>query len=331
MNKNRSIRFYAVEKLTFIYVFITTLVIFFIRPGIEVIENLLRARLLIILVVFSLAYLSSLKNLKILRFTRLAFVGGLLIYFYPETFDINRMLPNYDHLLAQFEQFVFGFQPSIEFRKAFNQDWISELLNMGYFAYYPFIILTCFYLYFKNKRMFPSFIFVVLFAFLTYYLVFILFPTAGPQFYFQVIGFDNAAAGNFPNIGMYFKTNIIDLAKQNQTGVFSHLVQSTQQVGERPTAAFPSSHVGVSTLIMILVYKYKEYLLFAILSTFYVFLVLATVYIQAHYLIDVVAGLITAVTFYYSGNYVYELFTRKFDGIPESIALFAKPSKAPNT
>lgn len=330
MNKQRSIRFYAVEKLTFIYLFITALVILFIRPSFAVMENLLRARLLIILGILSLAYLSSLKNLRILRFARLSFVGGMLIYFYPETFDINRMLPNHDHLLAELDQFIFGFQPAIVFRKYFNQAWISELLNMGYFAYYPFIIVTCFYLYFKNKRMFQPFIFVVLFAFLSYYLIFILFPTSGPQYYFQVIGLENANAGIFPNIGLFFKNNHIELIKQDYTGVFSHMVQNTQQVGERPTAAFPSSHVGISTLIMILVYKYKEYLLLAILSLFYFFLVLATVYIQAHYLIDVFAGLITAVAFYYLGNYVYDLFTRKFNGIPESIALFTKPSKVPN-
>ncbi len=330
MNKHRSIRFYAVEKLTFIYVLITAIVIFFIRPSFEVMEDLLRARLLIILGILSLAYLSSLKNLKILRFTRLSFVGGMLIYFYPETFEINRMLPNQDHLLAELEQFIFGYQPALVFREYFNQAWISELLNMGYFAYYPFIIVTSFYLYYKNKRNFQPFIFIVLFAFLTYYLIYILFPAAGPQFYFQVIGLENAHAGNFPNIGMYFKTNYVDLIKQDHTGFFSQMVQDTQKVGEQPTAAFPSSHVGISTLIMMLVYKYKEYILLAILSVFYFFLVLATVYIQAHYLIDVFAGFITAVAFYYLGSYVYELFTRKFDGIPESIALFMKPSKIPN-
>ena len=58
MNKHRSIRFYAVEKLTFIYVLITAIVIFFIRPSFEVMEDLLRARLLIILGILSLAYLS---------------------------------------------------------------------------------------------------------------------------------------------------------------------------------------------------------------------------------------------------------------------------------
>jgi membrane-associated phospholipid phosphatase len=84
------------------------------------------------------------------------------------------------------------------------------------------------------------------------------------------------------------------------------LVETSQLVGERPTAAFPSSHVGITTLIMLLFFQIKKYKILVLLLPIYIFLVAATVYIQAHYLIDLLAGLVTSVTLYFSGKYLYK-------------------------
>jgi len=102
------------------------------------------------------------------------------------------------------------------------------------------------------------------------------------------------------------------------------MVQNTQQVGERPTAAFPSSHVGISTLILILILKNRRYLLFSILFPIYLALVAATVYIQAHYVIDIIAGFTTAFLFFVLGSLAYKEFTRKYVGISELSSVFLK-------
>ncbi len=331
MTSNHSIRFYSVEKLTFLYILVTSLIILFLSPGVHIARELLGARIIMVSIIFCLAYLNSIKNWMIIRFSRFAFVGVLLVYWYPETFDINRMLPNFDHLLAGLEQKIFGFQPALVFNQLYPQHWISELLNMGYFAYYPLIVGTSAYLFFKDRKFFEYFFFTVLFAFFCYYIIYILFPTAGPQYYFQAIGLDQVHAGNFPQVGYYFDRHQELLPACNNSGVFSQMVQNTQQVGERPTAAFPSSHVGISTLILILIIKNRRYLYFSLLFPIYMALVAATVYIQAHYLIDVIAGFVTAFGFYYLGSWVYKEFTRKFVGIPELSSIFLKqPIKVRN-
>ncbi|MCS3107569.1 phosphatase PAP2 family protein [Bacteroides fragilis] len=95
---------------------------------------------------------------------------------------------------------------------------------------------------------------------------------------------------------------------QSQSGVASRsrlsawillqpMVEGSQQVGERPTAAFPSSHVGVSTILMIMAWRASKKL-FACLMPFYLLLCGATVYIQAHYLIDAIAGFVSAFVLY---------------------------------
>ena len=112
-------------------------------------------------------------------------------------------------------------------------------------------------------------------------------------------------------IGDYFIHNRELLPGPGYTnGFFYHLVEGSQQAGERPTAAFPSSHVGVSTILMIMAWRGSK-ILFACLVPFYMFLCCATVYIQAHYLVDAIAGFISAFILYYLVNYMFKRWFSK--------------------
>ena len=84
-----------------------------------------------------------------------------------------------------------------------------------------------------------------------------------------------------------------------QEGLFYHLVEDAKAAGERPTAAFPSSHVGIATVCMLLIGHTRNRKLLWLLVPFYAFLCLATVYIQAHYVIDAIAGFASGVAFYF--------------------------------
>ena len=58
-------------------------------------------------------------------------------------------------------------------------------------------------------------------------------------------------------------------------------------------AAFPSSHVSVCTVLMIITWHYGLRRLFWALVPIAVLLFLSTVYIRAHYAIDALAGLVS--------------------------------------
>ena len=72
---------------------------------------------------------------------------------------------------------------------------------------------------------------------------------------------------------------------------------------------------------MILVTSNRRYVLLAILAPFYITLVAATVYIRAHYAIDVLAGLLFAFVFYYASIVVYQQITKKYFSISEFISI----------
>ncbi len=302
----RSIKLYGAEKITLIYMFLTAGVVVFLLLNNFPVWNLLLIRLGITVLILGLAYLTTLNRNRFTIFLRFVLIGSLLAYWYPETFELNRYSINKDFLIAQWEQNLFHCQPALIFNQLYPQKIVSELMNLGYFSYFPMIIASSIYFFFKERPFFHRYFFVILFAFLVYYFIFVLFPVSGPQYYFEVIGKENAFHGIFPPIGNFFSQHYIELP-QVQSGFFNKIVELTQSIGERPTAAFPSSHVGISTLMMIMLLRYKTHALFFFLFPFYILLVFSTVYIQAHYAVDVIAGFCSAFVLYYIGINFFEI------------------------
>ena len=175
-------------------------------------------------------YLYRLAPCKFSAFVRIAIQMSLLSYWYPDTFEFNRVFPNLDHLFATAEQWMFGGQPAVWFCHAFPQMWVSEPFNMGYFAYYPMILVVTLFYFIYRFDLFEKMSFVLVTCFFIYYLIYIFVPVAGPQFYFPAIGMDSVSQGVFPSIGDYFNHNQELLPGPGyQHGFFYSLVEGSQQ------------------------------------------------------------------------------------------------------
>ena len=280
---------------------------------------LITTRIIASFVIILLSYLSTFTKSKVIVYFRFLFLCFMLSVWYPETFDFNRYLANKDYLIVGLEQSIFGMQPALFFHDLFPQNWFSEIMNFGYIAYYPIIILTGLYFLKKNRSDFKYYFFMLLFSFYIYYLIYILFPTAGPQYYFCAIGPEDSYNAVFPKLFDYFNLNPELNCHQNNRGFFLYLVEKTQLAGERPTAAFPSSHVGITTLIVLILKEKRKYLILRLLLPIYVALVAATVYIQAHYVVDVFAGLLSSALLYISGKYIFNKIQSKNTEVEERI------------
>ena len=162
------------------------------------------------------------------------------------------------------------------------------------------------YYFFKLPRSVERCSFVIMAAFFIHYIIYIFLPVAGPQFYFPVIGDEAASCGVYENIGNYFNLHPgISIAQEGKGIFFTELVNIAQRAGERPTAAFPSSHIGVSLVMIILAFKANRKLFAALLPVF-VLLCCATVYIKAHYLVDAIAGLLSGLLSYCIASRIYK-------------------------
>lgn len=223
----------------------------------------------------------------------------ILLYtaFYRETGALNQMFfPDYqDAAVIRVEQWLFGFQPSLVFMDRLPWLPVSELFYMAYFSYYVMIAGVGLALFLRNRAQFFHYVSLISFVFYVCYTIYILIPVMGPRAFFREIeGYrlpdDLQALGGTPT----FPAAV-------QAGLFYQIMGFIYRFFEAPGAAFPSSHVAVAISTVFFSYLYLPRIRH--LHTIVVILLcMATVYCRYHYLVDVVAGALTAAILLPLGN-----------------------------
>ena len=283
------------------YLLFTLIIVLFCYTKVQNPDAMIWGRIRIVVITAALWLVYRMAPCRFTRLARISTQLALLSWWYPDTYEINRMLPNLDHMFAAWEQSLFGCQPAVEFSRAMPWPLFSELMDMGYASYYPMIAVVVFFYFICRYREYERAAFVVLASFFIYYVVFVLVPVTGPTFYYKAVGMTDITRGVFPNVHDYFNYYQDCLpAPGYKDGLFYQMVEDAKAAGERPTAAFPSSHVGVSTVLMLLAWHSGNRRLLYILLPFHVLLCFATVYIQAHYAVDALAGLVSGVAVYFT-------------------------------
>ena len=290
----------AVEWIAIGYLLLTLLMMAVLWDKLVSPEQMIKGRITFVLVTLAAWGVYWLKPCRLTMFLRIAVQMVFLSWWYPDTYELNRTLPNLDHVFAGCEQTVFGCQPALLFAQKAPWGWFSELMCMGYISYFPMMTILLIYYFFYRYNEFLKAAFVLLGAFFIFYVIFIFLPVTGPQFYYLAVGPEKIAAGVFPNLGDWFLTHSERMAVPGWTdGFFYHLLEMAHNAGERPTAAFPSSHVGITTVVMLLAHHTHCRKLVLGMLPFYILMCLSTVYILAHYAIDALTGLFTGVVFYF--------------------------------
>ncbi|MBR1889755.1 MAG: phosphatase PAP2 family protein [Alloprevotella sp.] len=317
----------APERLTLAYAAFTAVLTLALWSRLDEPVCLLLQRVGIVLLVCALNAVWQRFPRQDLRVLRTIVPLALLAFWYPDTFEFCSTFPNQDHIFARCDYALFGCQPALVFSTALSGQFWSEAFHLGYFSYYPIILTACLVALCRKPNRgldhwtpvslesrpierFEWVCGVVLASFFLYYLVFLFLPVAGPQYYFEAIGRDAASMGNYPELGHYFRghAELSADADQLPRGVFQILVDLTQRAGERPTAAFPSSHVGVSTIVLWLLFRLRRNWALALLPL-WVLLCFSTVYLQAHYFIDAITGLLTAPIFLIAARWLTNRLT----------------------
>lgn len=272
-----------------LYFILVEIIVLFRKPSLAFEIYFIGIRLLFLITFIAIIAIRKYLKKKI-NLINAVVVFALMTFLYKETATLNTLIfPKIDEFLSVLDQKLFGYQPSIEFSRNYNSLFFSELFYFGYFCYYllPLVILGMLYQFSPQKL--EEFGFILISSFLLYYFIFILIPAEGPQFYFP------------------FPENTVE-AK----GFFGNMVKLIQKNGEVPTAAFPSSHVGISWILIFWLFinlkkSVKYFLPFVILLMF------STVYIKAHYFVDVVAGFITAPIVFFLTFKFYKFLNQKLN------------------
>lgn len=186
------------------------------KPALLFSSELLLNRLLFLGVFIGSLLLGKHLSNRLHNFTLTLILYALLTLLYQETATLNELFyPVIDQKLMHWDQWLFGFQPALEFSRTFPNPILSELLFFGYFSYYLMPLVILFLLFNYQPGLLRPFGFTLIFSFLTYYFLFILFPAVGPQFYWK------SPENSIP-----------------AQGIFGQIIQFIQANGEAKTAAF---------------------------------------------------------------------------------------------
>jgi len=270
-----------IDILFFAYLLFSTL--FLILDGDAAYQvDLMIVHAIIAMFIIGLIILNSKISHPFIKLLRDIYPLILSGYFYSETVFYNKFFfSNLDPLLEKIEVAVFGMQPSLEFAIYFSNRLFSELMYFSYFSFFLIILGFTLYMYFKKRDDFNKANFQLSASLYFFYIIFIIFPSAGPQFYFP------SPQNSLP-----------------EAYVFDEIIHFIQRNAEQPTGAFPSSHVGVSIIILMISRKIAP-VFFKVAWPFVALIILSTVYIKAHYAIDVLGGLLIAPFILYLSNILY--------------------------
>lgn len=164
------------------------------------------------------------------------------------------------------ETAMFGGHPSLYLSAGLPSVLLSEYLHLCYLSFVLWIPLIGGYWYFTGRRhAYHDLLLLVSLAFATSYLFYILFPVDSPFYLFEPLG------------------------RPLEGKPFYEIVHFVSSRGGARGGAFPSTHVSVSTLIWLAVFRHSRRLALWLVPV-YVGLVVATVYGRFHYVVDVLAG-----------------------------------------
>jgi membrane-associated phospholipid phosphatase len=196
----------------------------------------------------------------------------MCIAVYTNLHDTVRYVNQHDvHAhLAAVEEWIFGGQPVL-WAERYITPRRTDFFNFFYANFYlvaPSVFLV---LWFSGRREEARVVLLgVILCFYSGYVLYVLLPAAPPRLYFASQGlFTKSLAG----------------------GPITHFQEAliAMMPNHAARAAFPSLHAGVSCLSLYYAWKYCRWF-FPILLVFVVGLLVATVYLRHHWVVDLLAG-----------------------------------------
>lgn len=242
----------------------------------------------------------ELKNkFSLLKLLRYWYPLLLVLYVFKQVYLlVHPINPNdIDTSLIQIDLWMFGVNPT-EWAYRFANPIVTEFLQIIYSLYY--IIITVYGIEIYTKKRYSDFnysVFVLFLGFYIAYILYMIFPAVGPRFYLHdFFSISNELPGIF--ITEPFRV-ILNWGESIPAGV-----PNPQDYVQRD--AMPSLHAEIVILLAYLSKKLK-------LKSFYFYLpycilmMIATIYLRYHYVVDLIGGAIAALIAILVGKYFYQI------------------------
>ena len=179
-------------------------------------------------------------------------------------------------VLIRIDDWLFGVQPCV-WIQSYIRPWLTDFFIGAYANYFILVIIVPLVLYLQKR--FPAFRTTMLSIIICYYvgyILFILFPAAPPRLVLK------------------------EMFYVNLNGELLQTINRSILKASASRGAFPSLHCAVSLVALLFARRYIRWLFYVMLPAVAVLLI-STVYLRHHYVIDLIAGLILGVFIFWIG------------------------------
>lgn len=271
-----------VDLATFIYLTAVAIILSFFHRGVPDWYLLVPGHFLFIFILYYFIKFAHSTNSKILKFLWDWYPVLLYTFFFKEiNYMMNSIFPFWlEPWLLRFDYWLFGTYPAIWLRK-YYQPWLVEFMSFSYWIYYILFPIAGIIFYFnKNKKLFQSFIFHLS---LTLYVCYLSYPFLTARSPHETLPF--------------LQLQHLDY------GFFTKFVRIIQAQAHISGAAFPSSHVAAVWIILFFMIKYKPRLGWFLIPLIFC-LTISVVFLQYHYVLDPIGGILVAFAIYSLASFV---------------------------
>jgi membrane-associated phospholipid phosphatase len=262
-------RIAPIQGLTFFSLVGLILLAFIFRGQIPLWRSLLLHYTLFLGLLFALELSSNRKAIGRMgmffhHFSPILFV----ILIYESLGDLIQYLrPDIDSRLIQIDFFIFGVHPT-RWMEQWIVPWFTDVMSLAYVSYYFIPVALILVLYLKDRKIeFDRVIFTLVLGYYVSFIGYILFPAIGPRYTLTHL-YTVPLEGSFLTDFVRESLNVLEHNKRD---------------------CMPSGHTQMVLMVLFLAYRYEKilfYLLFPIVCA----LILSTVYLRYHYVIDLFVG-----------------------------------------
>lgn len=245
-------------------------------------------RLVVVLIVLGIGWLVA-KYKPEWRLLRDGLPFGYAIAIYTNLHDTVHFVNPHDvhDFFIKADAFLFGVQPCV-WAERFINPYLTTIFSFCYAMYLVFAPIVALTLYFQKRyREFRYILVSVIFCFYLGYFGYILFPAAPPRYTL------------LPEFTRSLHGPLLDASMK-----LINIFPSTSR------CAFPSLHSAITVLSLLFAFKYVRWL-FWMLLPFGIGLLLATIYLRHHYVVDLLAGFVLCGVSFWLGPKIENFWSSK--------------------
>lgn len=197
--------------------------------------------------------------------------AGILPVFRSLGYITHNIRPDLDRYLIAIDFRIFGANPTVWLER-FAAPWFVDVLALAYSSYYflPVILALCLHFDRRHHELEHLFLAITIGFFISY-VGYLLVPAIGPRYTLSRLQ-------TIPVRGRWIANQLLDFLSANEFN---------------KRDCFPSGHTGITVIVLYYAHAFHRKL-FAILLPVGILLILATVFLRLHYVIDVISGFVLA-------------------------------------